>query len=72
MTDVENLLTQLWDPDTRPLAEGGVAVLQLRSNPCEHRRDLDSDHRRYHYELTQLADDGDPGAVAFRAHVANA
>lgn len=72
MIDLENLLTQVWDPDTRPLAEeawrcynAGAIRASIAATWTAVTADIIS-------KLVQLADDGDAGALAFRSEVTKA
>lgn len=72
MTDLDNLLTQIWNPDTRPLAEeawrcynSGAIRASIAATWTAITADIIT-------KLIQLADDGDAGAVAFRTEIANA
>ena len=71
-SELENLLTQVWNPDTRPLAEeawrcynSGAIRASIAATWTAVTADIIT-------KLIQLADDGDAGAIIFRTEVANA
>jgi hypothetical protein len=72
MTDLETLLTRVWSRDTRPLVEeawrcynaGGIRA-SIAATWTAITADITA-------KLVLLADDGDAGAIAFRAEVASA
>ncbi|MER5432887.1 hypothetical protein [Streptomyces sp. NPDC002588] len=72
MTDVENLIAQVWNPDTRPLAEeawrcynSGAIRASIAATWTTVTADIIT-------KLIQLADNGDAGASAFRTEVMSA
>lgn len=72
MTELETLVTQVWNLDTRPLAEeawrcynSGTIRASIAATWTAVCADIIS-------KIMQLADDGEPGAVAFRAQIVNA
>lgn len=72
VTDLENLLTQVWNPDTRPLAEEAWRCYNsgaIRASIAAIWTAITADIIT---KLIQLADDGESGAVTFRTEVANA
>ncbi|MEU0884784.1 hypothetical protein ABZ345_39845 [Lentzea sp. NPDC005914] len=72
MTDLENLVAQVWSADTRPLVEeswrcynAGAIRASITATWTAITADIIN-------KLVQLADDGDAGAIAFRESVASA
>jgi hypothetical protein len=72
MPELETLLTQVWNPETRPLAEeawrsynAGAIRASIAATWTAVTSDIIS-------KLVYLADDGDRGAVAFRGDLAAA
>jgi hypothetical protein len=72
VTDMESLIAQVWNPDTRPLAEeawrcynSGAIRASIAATWTAVTADIIT-------KLTQLADNGDAGAVAFRTEIETA
>lgn len=72
MAELETLLTEVWNPDTRPLAEeawkcynSGTIRASIAATWTAVCADIIS-------KIMQLAEDGEPGAVTFRTQIVNA
>jgi len=72
VTDLENLLTQVWSPDTRPLIEEAWRCYNFGAIRASIAATWTAITADIITKLIQLADDGDSAAVAFRTEVTNA